>query len=85
MDEPIQVKDFINNQCQGSPTRLAKSAGVSRQLVNFWKKKGYVIFGGKIYSPRQAPDDAIYFDGRLYVPQSQLTGELAAMTTEQAD
>lgn len=50
MEKDVQkVKDIINENFEGSSTEFAKKNKASRQHVNFWKSKNFIVVDGDLY------------------------------------
>lgn len=49
----IPLKLYIDIHFKGSNVEFAKAQGVTRQQVNEWKIKGYMVSGDKMYSCRR--------------------------------
>lgn len=72
----MNVSEYIEKNHDGSPMKFARAVGVSRQTVNFWLKKGYIVLDNMIYSPRKMPPDSIIVDGKVYAPQRQIKANI---------
>lgn len=49
----IPLKLYVDIHFNGSNTKFAKAQGVTRQQVNEWIVKGYMVSGDKLYSCRR--------------------------------
>jgi DNA-binding transcriptional regulator YiaG len=45
--------EFIAEKFGGNQSEFARAQGVSRQQVNEWLVKDFIVFDGQLYSPRR--------------------------------
>ena len=45
--------EFITARFEGNQSAFARAQGVSRQQVNEWLSKGFIVVGEQLYSPRR--------------------------------
>ena len=69
----MNVAEHIEQNYGGSQSKFAHAIGASKQAVNFWIRKGYIVVDGVLYSPRKRPEKSILVDGTVYVPQREVT------------
>ena len=50
----MKLIDYINLNFKGNRSAFGRAVGVSRQHVNDWLVKEYIIVDGMLYSPRRA-------------------------------
>lgn len=59
------IHEYVDFHHGGVLTEFAHSQGVSKQAVNGWIKKGFMIFDNRLYSPRRVFRDTS--QRRIYV------------------
>lgn len=53
LKQPISLKKFIFRHFKGNQSRFAEANEVSRQQVNVWLSKHYIVYDSEMYSHRR--------------------------------